>query len=107
MPVTLSRPSGRTVSVQVHTVVATADANDFTPVTTAVPFPPGTTARVVGIPVHADGLDDPVEAFELRTDTLVNATLGIGLGHILILRQSPPESREAQSVGHAERDTGG
>ncbi|GAB7006993.1 hypothetical protein JCM18899A_44660 [Nocardioides sp. AN3] len=90
VPVTLSRPSGRTVSVQLHTVVGTADTNDFTPVTMTVTFPPGTASRVVGIPVLADSLDEPVETFELRTGALVNATLGVGVAHISILPPSAP-----------------
>ncbi|MGZ8751034.1 MAG: polysaccharide deacetylase family protein, partial [Pseudonocardia sp.] len=40
--VTLSPPSGRTVSVRVRTRAGTADTGDFTPVNTTVTFPPGT-----------------------------------------------------------------
>jgi peptidoglycan/xylan/chitin deacetylase (PgdA/CDA1 family) len=83
--VRLSRPSGRTVSVQVHTVVGTADTSDFTAVATTVTFAAGTTSRQVDIPVLADDLDEPAETFELRTGTLTNATLGDGTAHISIV----------------------
>ena len=46
VPVTLSGPSGRTVSVRVHTTAGTADTSDFTPVDTTVTFAPGTTSQV-------------------------------------------------------------
>ena len=82
---TLSRPSGRPVSVRVHTTIGTADTSDFTPVDTTVTFAPGTTSQVVGVPVLADALDEPVETFELRTGTLTNATLGVGTAQISIL----------------------
>ena len=85
VPVTLSAPSGRTVSVRVHTTAGTADTSDFAPVDTTVTFAPGTTSQVVGVPVLADALDEPVETFELRTGTLTNATLGVGTAQISIL----------------------
>jgi hypothetical protein len=84
VPVTLSGPSGRTVSVRVHTTAGTADTSDFTPVDTTVTFAPGTTSQVVGVPVLADALDEPAETFELRTGTLTNATLGVGTAQISI-----------------------
>lgn len=88
--VTLSAPSGRTVSVRVRTVVGSADADDFTPVDTTVTFPPGTTSRRIDIPVLADDLDEPEEAFVVQISALTNAVLGADAdtGTVTIL---PPE----------------
>lgn len=82
--VTLSGPSGRTVSVRVHTVAGTADASDFTFVDRRVTFAPGTTSEVVDVPVLADTLDEPEETFEVRATTPRNAVLGIGAAQVTI-----------------------
>ncbi len=89
VPVTLSRPSGRRVSVRVRTVVGTAGGGDFIPVDTTVTFAPGTTSRVVVVPVLADSDDEPAETFELRTGRITNATLGVGTARITILPGDP------------------
>ncbi|RYP80644.1 hypothetical protein EKO23_24515 [Nocardioides guangzhouensis] len=86
--VTLSAPSGRTVSVRVRTVVGTADADDFTPVDTTVTFPPGTTSRVIDVRVLADAVDEPEESFVVQLGAMTNAVLGADAGTVTIL---PPE----------------
>ena len=87
--VTLSAPSGRTVSVQVHTLDATANAGDYTPLDTTVTFPPGVTSRVINVPVLADAVDEPEEFFEVLIGALTNARSGGGAATVSIL---PPEA---------------
>jgi hypothetical protein len=83
--VTLSAPSGRTVSVRVHTVDGTANADDYTPLDTTVTFPPGVTSRVVNVPVLADAVDEPEEFFEVLIGALTNARSGGGAATVSIL----------------------
>ena len=81
----LSSPSGRTVSVRVHTVAGTAGAGDFGAVDRTVTFAPGTTVKVVDVPVFADTVVEPKETFEIRAARPSNGVLGISTAHISIL----------------------
>jgi hypothetical protein len=89
VPVTLSIPSGRTVTAQWRTVFATgaagnqADpATDYTPATGTVTFTPGETAQTVTIPVNGDTLVEPDEYLIVQFGNPTNATMGgfFGLG---------------------------
>lgn len=71
VPVVLSRPSGRQVSVTVATVDGTATTDDFVPVEATVVIPAGEVEGAAAVEVLAD---DEVEASEQFTVVIQQAT---------------------------------
>ena len=83
VPVTLSAPSGRSVSVSFQTLSWTAQSpGDFTATSGTVTFAPGQTAKTVTVTVVGDVTDEANEFFWVQVHTPVNATVGglYGLG---------------------------
>jgi hypothetical protein len=81
--VTLSAPSGRTVTVAYATANGTAVApSDYTAVSGTVSFAPGDTAKPVNVSVKGDTIDEGDEAFQLNLSGATNASItkaqGIG-----------------------------
>lgn len=86
-PVTLSQPSGHTVSVTWGTSNGTAVANsDYAPVSGAtLSFPPGTTSNAIVVGVRGNTVNESNETFYVYLRNPVNATVAdaAGLGTIL------------------------
>ncbi|HEX7184807.1 MAG TPA: Calx-beta domain-containing protein [Thermoanaerobaculia bacterium] len=81
MPVTLSTASDREVRVEYSTSPDTATAGtDYTTASGTLTFPPGTTRRIVGVPVLGDVFLEPDETFFLDLAQPVNASLEDGRG---------------------------
>ncbi|HEV7687547.1 MAG TPA: Calx-beta domain-containing protein, partial [Acidimicrobiia bacterium] len=74
--VSLSAPSGRSVTVQVATADGSAKApDDYTGTTGTVTFAPGDLSQPVRVPVAGDTLDEPDETFAVVLSAPLNATL--------------------------------
>ncbi len=79
--VSLSAPSGRTVSVQGTTANGTALAgSDYTAVNQSVTFNPGQTSRPFQVPTINDTVDEPNETFTVNLSGPQNATITQGKG---------------------------
>src|SRR4051794_6167444 len=75
-PVSLSAPSGFTISATYATVSQTASAgSDFQPVTGTVTFAPGTTTQTIAVPVVGDSADEGDETFGLEITAPQGATV--------------------------------
>ncbi len=84
--VSLSAPSGRTVTTTLDTQDGTAVAGlDYTALSNlTLTFPPGTTSQTANVTVLGDDLDEDDETFTLRLSSPTNAALDddTGLGTI-------------------------
>lgn len=88
VPVTLSAPSGKSVSLSWATIIPSpgtiplADAGDYAAASGTVTFAPGETSKVVIIIVNGDLTFEPDELVVVRFSGQTNATLGgyYGLG---------------------------
>jgi hypothetical protein len=96
----LSAPSGRTVSLAAATAdgTATADA-DFTPGAWTVVFPPGDMATTVNVALRGDRVWEADETFAVNLSAPANATLADGQGAGTILNDDP------EGLSIAEVDT--
>ena len=88
VPITLSAPSGRTVTAPWHTEDQTAKAgSDYTATSGTVTFAPGETTKYVTVTVRNDSVREPDELFLIRFTGATNAKLGgfggVGLVQIL------------------------
>lgn len=80
IPVTLSAPSGKTVTVRYRTKAHTATpGSDFWRTSGVVTFAPGQTSAVVKVEIVGDRRKEPQEVFLLRFSKATNATIG-GIG---------------------------
>ncbi len=77
LPVSLSSPSGKTITVNVATADGTAAApGDYTAKAQTLTFDPGDTAEDFQVTVIADTLDEANETFTAAISAPTNATLG-------------------------------
>lgn len=77
LPVTLSKPSERTIYVDYATTAGTATpGQDFVAAGGTLIFSPGQTNRTVVITLLDDALGEPDETFEVRLNGLVNVLPG-------------------------------
>ena len=75
-PVTLTRASSLTVTVNYATASDTAGApDDYTTQTGTVTFAPGVTTQNVLVPIVGDAVNEPVERFFVNLTDAVNATI--------------------------------
>ncbi|HEY3019482.1 MAG TPA: Calx-beta domain-containing protein [Solirubrobacteraceae bacterium] len=92
--VTLSGPSGRTITVSYATVPGSAAAGaDFTPVTGTLTFAPGETAKTVPVTVAGDtDTGEGPETFALELTAPQNVTIAAGQsqGQATIVNQGAP-----------------
>ncbi|MFN8062863.1 MAG: Calx-beta domain-containing protein [Vicinamibacterales bacterium] len=83
--VSLSAPSGQTVTVNYATTPGTASAGtDYTTASGTVTFSPGTTTQTVNVLVIGDTADEPNETFTVTLSAPVNTTVldGTAIGTI-------------------------
>jgi hypothetical protein len=79
--VTLSAPSGQTVSASFATADGTATAGeDYLPASGTVSFAPGSTAQPVSVDVLGDVVFEGDESFVVNLGNPVNGTIGDGQG---------------------------
>ena len=75
-PVTLSAPSGFTITATYSTVSQTASAgSDFQPQTGTVTFPPGTTSQTISVPVMPNSPGEGTETFGVAITAPQNVTV--------------------------------
>ena len=91
VPVSLSAPSGQTVTVDWGTVLAAGVQfatipEDYTPATGLVTFAPGETTKTVPVAVNGDIVPEPDEYIVVSFRNATNATIGgfYGLGFAAI-----------------------
>ena len=76
IPVSLSAPSGKPITVPYTVTLGTASAADVAVADGTLTFPPGTTTRPIPLAVIQDLLDEDDETFTLTLGTPTNATVG-------------------------------
>jgi hypothetical protein len=109
--VSLSAPSGRTVTVSYATAAngsATADT-DFTTTSGSLTFLPGTRAQTITVPIVGDPIVEPDENFLVNLSAPINASILAGQGVGTILNDDVPTPPPAMSVSDAtvtEGDSG-
>ncbi len=104
---TLSAPSGRTVSVDYTTANGTAvAANDYTAATGTVTFPPGTTTRTLTVTVLNDSTDEFDENFLVNLTGAANALTPDLQAVGAILDDDPEASLSVNDVSLAEGNGG-
>jgi len=92
--VTLSGPSGATVSVNYATgdSSATAVGNDYTPVSGTLTFAPSETTKTVFVHTLADSMSEPNETMVLNLSSASGATIANGVGTGTIVNGGSPEA---------------
>ena len=107
LPVSLSRPSGRTVSVSYATEGGSATTGaDFLPAVGSVSFPPGTTNGEIPLRIAGDTLYEDDETFYLLLSQEQNATLATRRVAIVISNDDKPPALAISRVSDTEGDTG-
>jgi hypothetical protein len=107
--VTLSAPSGYTVTVNHATGPGTATPGaDYAPASGTLTFPPGTVSRTVAVAVGGDTLDEPTETFfvDLSSPSAGTLTLGDAQGQGTILDDDPPATVYVTNASEVEGDEG-
>ena len=87
VPVTLSAPSGKPVTVDVKTQNGAAKAGlglDYTAMEQTLTFAPGETTKNAGVLVHNDIRDEDTQTFDLLLSNAVNASIADGVGAVTI-----------------------
>jgi carbon monoxide dehydrogenase subunit G len=107
--VSLSAPSGQTITVHYATADGSAVApGDYTAVPdTILTFAPGETAKTVSVAVRGDTLDEPDETFTLNLSNPTNATIADGQGTGTITDDDPPPSVTLSLAGSPMAEAGG
>jgi hypothetical protein len=79
--VSLSSPSGRSVTVQFGTQAGTATSGiDFRSISGQLTFGPGQTARQISVAVNGDTTVEGTEGFSVNLGNPINAAISDGLG---------------------------
>jgi ELWxxDGT repeat protein len=106
-PVRLNAPATEAVAVSYATESGTAEAGfDFTPVSGALTFAPGTIETTVDVAVVGDLRDEADEWFALRLAPLGGAMIAEGRGVAVVLDDDAPVARIASAIAVLEGDTG-
>jgi hypothetical protein len=82
-PVTLSAPSGQSVTVNYATGHVSTSASDFTPTAPlngSVSFDAGQTSKSIALPTVNDALDEPNETFTVTLSSPTNASIATAQG---------------------------
>ena len=105
--VTLSGPSGQTITVDYFTVDGTATNNlDFASTNGTVTFAPGTTNAVIVVYAIEDILDEPNRSFTVLLTNVVNAIISDGSGAGTVLDDDPPPTITIADTALLEGDSG-
>jgi hypothetical protein len=100
VPVTLSAPSTRTVSVAARTLVGSAVSADFEHLEedTIVTFLPGETSKFLTLRVVGDSEQEGSETFTVELFDPANATIGTGTGTVTISDDDVPATLPSVSI---------
>ena len=102
VPVTLSAPSGQTITVAYSTAPGTASAgSDFTTTTGTLTIPAGSTSMSIPVPIVGDVLNEPDETFTVALSNPAGATIARGLASVTIADDDKPQV-SVSSVSVAE-----
>jgi hypothetical protein len=88
--VTLSNPSGQTVSIQYSTLDSSAGPGDYQPTSGSVVFAPGETSKTVTVNVIGDRTSEPDEAFRLILTGATAVVFAGAVGVATILDDDAP-----------------
>ncbi|MET0625894.1 MAG: Calx-beta domain-containing protein [Pyrinomonadaceae bacterium] len=100
--VSLSGPSGKTVSVTYTSTTFGANAtggDDFTPVTGRLSFAPGETSKTVTVLVRGDAHVETDETYFFDLTDADNATVSVARGHGTIVNDDSPATKSVQFSG--------
>jgi peptidoglycan/xylan/chitin deacetylase (PgdA/CDA1 family) len=90
VPVRLSSPSGKTVTVRYATVAGTAAVGtDHLAASGTLTFSPGSTLRYADVVIVGDDLDEATETFQVRLSDPTRATIERGTATVSILDDDP------------------
>jgi peptidoglycan/xylan/chitin deacetylase (PgdA/CDA1 family) len=93
VPVRLSAPSGKTITVGYTTSDGTATAGaDYDATSGTLTFSPGQTSRTVSVPVRGDALDEPDETFTVRLRDPSRTTIARSTATVTIVDDDPAPS---------------
>ena len=106
--VTLSAPSGQTVTVKYNTANGTAAAPaDYTAkALTILTFAPGETSKTLVVPVAGDALDEATEKFSVVLSAAANASIADGVGVASVADDDLPPAVSVNDVRVTESDAG-
>lgn len=105
--VTLSAPSGQTVTVNTIPSNGTARSpGDYTAGGVKLVYAPGETSKLFNVPVKGDLLDEPNETFFVILSAPVNATIGVGRGTGNITDDDATPSITVDNVNIGEGNAG-
>ena len=105
--VTLSAPSGRSVTVDYATDTGTATAPaDYTAASGTLTFGPGTTSLQIPVAVVGDVVDEVNETFTVTLSEASNATLATAQGTGTIMDNDAPPSLTINDVSLPEGNAG-
>ena len=103
-PVTLSAPSGQTVTVNYATANGSALAgSDYGATSGTLTFAPGVTLQTINVPVTGDVTNETNETFTVTLSAPSNATVGTGVAAGTIVND---DSTPSLSIGNASRAEG-
>lgn len=105
--VTLSSPSGQTVTVDYSTANGTATAgSDYSAASGTLTFTPGVTSRNLSVLINGDTVDEPSETFTVSLATPGNATISSATGTGSILNDDGAPTLSVNSPSQTEGDSG-
>jgi len=106
--VSLSKPSGLTVTVNYQTMngTATAPADYAARQLTALTFLPGETTKTVTVQVAGDTRDEAAESFRVVLSSQTNATVATATGTCTITDNDPPPTISVTDAQALEPDSG-
>ncbi len=107
LTVSLSAPSGQTVTVQYATSDGGATAGaDYTAASNTITFAPGVTTQTIAIATLDDTLDELAETFSVTLSAPGGATIGDGTAVVTIADNDPAPSLSIDDVTVAEGNAG-
>ncbi len=103
LTVTLSSPSGKTISVDATVVAGTATAGvDYTGVGEVQVFAPGETSQTLQFTIINDNLDETDETFAVTLSNPINTVLGTPISNtVTIVDNDPPPVVAFRAVSYA------
>jgi hypothetical protein len=105
--VTLSAPSGQTVSVNFATADGTATANsDYVPTSGALTFAPGVTTQMVNVTIVGDTVQEPDETYTVNLSGASNANITRAGGTGTIQNDDGPPGLSIGNVTQSEGNSG-
>jgi hypothetical protein len=102
VPVTLSAPSGRAVTIAYDTQDGTADGGDHAAVSGTLTLAPGATTASVAVPITDDERDEDAQSFAVRLTQADWATLADAEAAVTITDDDEPPMVSIDDVSRAE-----